>query len=156
MNECKDSVLVYTDKKVSFSSTTAILDSMKAMLSKSDYAAYKTKQNVLTSLLLLLFQIYLPTVVHVLHLSPSIERIAYPVFSFLLFLSLVHLLMIKNTLNFEETLKSAKSSMKEVFDLKSITYVIGSPDEVATALLDEKQRHLWDPSLKEAVKTPDS
>jgi len=37
--------------------------------------------------------------------------------------------------------------------LKAVTYLVGSPDEVAHALLDEKQRMQWDPRLRSFVKT---
>jgi hypothetical protein len=36
--------------------------------------------------------------------------------------------------------------------MKVVTYIIASPDEVANTLTDEKIRHLWDPSVKAAVK----
>lgn len=35
----------------------------------------------------------------------------------------------------------------ETFELKMSTFLIGAPDELATALLDIKTRSLWDPSL---------
>jgi hypothetical protein len=36
--------------------------------------------------------------------------------------------------------------------MKTVTYIIASPDEVANTLTDEKIRHLWDPSVKAAIK----
>ena len=36
--------------------------------------------------------------------------------------------------------------------MKVVTYLIGSPDEVAITLTDERNRHLWDPNIKAVVK----
>lgn len=43
---------------------------------------------------------------------------------------------------------SNKVVIKDAFDLKTVTYLIGSPDEIANALVNEKTRSLWDPNLK--------
>ena len=42
--------------------------------------------------------------------------------------------------------------MNESFNVKAVSYVIGSPDEVANALTEEKTRQLWDPNLKSMEK----
>ena len=38
--------------------------------------------------------------------------------------------------------------ISETFNVKAVSYMIASPDEVAVALTDVNTRKLWDPSLK--------
>jgi len=51
---------------------------------------------------------------------------------------------------------TARPQLKESFDMKTITYIVGTPDEIANALLNEKTRSLWDPNAKSATKTGDN
>ena len=50
---------------------------------------------------------------------------------------------------------SPKAHVKEPFDMKVVTYLTGSPDEIANCLMNEKQRSLWDPALKMMTKIGD-
>jgi hypothetical protein len=36
--------------------------------------------------------------------------------------------------------------------MKSVTYLVASPDEIAMTLTDVKSRQLWDPKVKSIVK----
>ena len=42
--------------------------------------------------------------------------------------------------------------IKDGFDLKIVTSFMGTPDDVAYALTNEKKRILWDPTLKIMIK----
>ena len=44
--------------------------------------------------------------------------------------------------------------LKETFDLKIVTFLTASPDEVVKALTDEKLRLQWDIDLTKIKKVP--
>jgi hypothetical protein len=48
-----------------------------------------------------------------------------------------------------------ESQSKDSFEMKALTYVTASPDEVAAALIDEKVRQQWDLSIKSIEKKGD-
>jgi hypothetical protein len=63
--------------------------------------------------------------------------------------------MKKTTIKKEDLLLTNRVSIKESFEQKTVTYLIGSPDEIANALVDEKTRSLWDPNVKTVARNND-
>ncbi len=47
------------------------------------------------------------------------------------------------------------NKIKETFETKVITYLLGTPDEIAQALVDEKTRAAWDPNVSKIQKITD-
>ena len=45
--------------------------------------------------------------------------------------------------------------MIESFDIKCVSYLVASPEEIANIITDEKNRKNWDPSLKSIEKVAD-
>lgn len=43
---------------------------------------------------------------------------------------------------------SPNLSIKDNFNIKAVTYLVGTPEEISFALIDEKLRPLWDPRIK--------
>ena len=63
-------------------------------------------------------------------------------------------LYIKNRQQRVVSLKSFDFDYKTDFTMKAITTVIGFPDEIAHALVDEKKRHLWDINCTGITRKP--
>ena len=51
--------------------------------------------------------------------------------------------------------KPSTLQINDVFETKAVTYLLGSPDEVANAITDTANRQNWDPNLKEIQKISD-
>ena len=48
--------------------------------------------------------------------------------------------------------KSQKPSVTEGFSIKLLTYILGTPDEIANLLENAEKRTLWDPEVEQATK----
>lgn len=46
-----------------------------------------------------------------------------------------------------------KELVSEAFNIKAVTYVMATPDEIAQALADPVQRQLWDPQVQSVTKS---
>ena len=51
--------------------------------------------------------------------------------------------------------KQIKNNLIESFDIKTVSYLVASPEEIANIMTDEKNRKNWDPSLKSIEKVGD-
>jgi hypothetical protein len=55
----------------------------------------------------------------------------------------------------DDNAKITELSIPSTIEVKAITYLLATPDEVANALVDEKSRSQWDPHTKNVVKKGD-
>ncbi len=67
----------------------------------------------------------------------------------------MNILLKKTSVKKEDLMLTNKAILKEAFELKTVTYLIGSPDEIANALVDEKTRSMWDPNVKTIIRNND-
>mmetsp|Transcript_39406 Transcript_39406/g.37875 ORF Transcript_39406/g.37875 Transcript_39406/m.37875 type:complete len:93 (-) Transcript_39406:892-1170(-) len=70
------------------------------------------------------------------------------IFPLLLLIQGVVLLIKKSSIQKENLLISQKLTCKDAFELKAVTFVIGSPEEVAGVMVDAATRCSWDIGLK--------
>eukprot|EP00347_Sterkiella_histriomuscorum_P015068 403358431 len=144
----KEGSLIYADKRVETSSQKLILEDLKNTEILREKLNFKSKTQVLILLIVFALIISLDFLQN-LNLNPNLLIIT----KLVLGVSAIGILGIQLTSSSKHDRKQLIKQLTESFNVKSVSYVIASPDEVANALTDEKMRQLWDPSLKSIEKT---
>ncbi|CDW89743.1 start domain containing protein [Stylonychia lemnae] len=144
----KEGSLVYADRKVDLSLNKQLIQELKTSEVQREKDSINSKTNVV--ILLLMFSL----IIGIDFLAGlNISQIA--LLSAKLLLGLLTLGVLGKQLVNKSSRKNLKQNLIESFDVKSVTYLVASPDEIANILTDEKTRQFWDPCLKSVEKLAD-
>ena len=114
---------------------------------QSEYQHINTRQSVFAALVLLAFVL----ISELVFPAGSTAGTLVKLFAGVGIISVLTKALLSN----KQAERKSYLQVNEQFETKAVTYLLGSPDEIATFLTDVNQRANWDPNLKSIEKVGD-